>query len=178
MHGSKRSKIWRLPFFIPPSSHPTSSSTLYQVVSWGNVLLHVWHSLDTSIYRDHAAIPSYRLQRSHLPLNRFQIVCSEQLAISRNIGQMNDLETKATKKMYMNSIPSTLLSLFSRPVINLAEHALNWRITASGRRDFWVTLLGLVMLFIQDKNSLKESRGKHSNLVSAGSHRSGRRRSY
>jgi hypothetical protein len=66
----------------------------------------------------------------------------------------------------MSPIPSTLLSLFSGRLINLPEHTLKGRITTSGRCEFSVTLLGMVMLlFIEVKDTLKGGSAKHSDLV-------------
>jgi hypothetical protein len=79
---------------------------------------------------------------------------------------MNDLENEAAKQLYMSPIPSTLLSLFSGRLINLPERTLKGWITTSGRCEFLVTLLGMVMfLFIEVKDTLKGGSTKHSDLV-------------
>lgn len=138
----------------------------FSKIKWGDMLPYFRHSLDTSIYRDHRAIRPYRLQRSRLPIDQFESLFRQLDVSRRTLGMMNDLENEAAKQLYMSPIPSTILSLFSGRLINLPEHTLRGRITTSGRCQFSVTLLGMVMLlFIEVKDTLKGGPAKHSDLV-------------
>lgn len=124
------------------------------------------HALDTSIFRDHRAIRPYHLQRSHLLIELHKSIVEEIEKSRRTLDQMNDLENEAAKQLYMIPIPSTLLSLFHDQLLNLQEHTLKERITTSGRCEFSITFLGMVMiLFIEFKDSLKGSSSKHSNVA-------------
>ena len=76
----------------------------FSKVTWADMLPFFRHSLDTSIFRDHRAIRSYRLQRSRLPIALHKSIFEGIEKSRRTLGNMNDLENEAAKQLYMTPI--------------------------------------------------------------------------